>query len=262
MKHRQVTTSKRLVYNSVLNVVTLVTHAAIGFFLIRFFLGRLGEEQYGIWVLIGGSMFRYAPMLSMGLNSSVNRYVPLYLAKNDNDGIQRVINTSLFFFTLIAALLVIASLVIYTNVGSWFAIDPELVRPAGMLVLIVGFCFAFAMPLQPSTAILSGLQRYDLLNVVVLAVLLLRTALIIVLLSCNFGLLTTGIVFGLSEIVVRALHCVFIRRLLPDISFSLAKIDFRLLKEMLPYGINTFLYAMGALIIYHASSLIIGIFIG
>jgi O-antigen/teichoic acid export membrane protein len=155
-----------------------------------------------------------------------------------------------------------ASFVIYTNVGSWFAIEPEMVRSAGALVLIVGFCFALAMPLQPSTAILSGLQRYDLTNAVVLTVLLLRTALIIVLLLCNYGLLTMGIVFGLSEVAIRALHCVFVKRLLPAVSLSFAEIDFRLLKEMLPYGINTFLYAMGALIIYHASSLIIGIFIG
>ena len=262
MNQRRVTTSKRLVYNSVLNVATLVTHAAVGFFLIRFFLGRLGDVQYGIWVLIGGSIYRYAPLLSMGLNSSVNRYVPLYLAQNDHDGIQRVINTSLFFFTTLAIVLVAVSLVIYFHVGSWFAIEPELVKPAGVLVLIVGFCFALAMPLQPATAILSGLQRYDLINVVVLAVLLLRTVLIVALLLRDYGLFTMGIVFGLSEVAVRALHCNYVRRLLPAVSPSLTKVDLGLLKEMLPYGINTLLYAMGAVIIYHASSLIIGIFIG
>ncbi|GAG28815.1 unnamed protein product, partial [marine sediment metagenome] len=36
----------------------------------------------------------------------------------------------------------------------------------------------------------------------------------------------------------------------------------RLLREMLAYGINTFLYAMGAIIIYKASDVVIGIFIG
>ncbi|MFC1634614.1 lipopolysaccharide biosynthesis protein [Planctomycetota bacterium] len=262
MNQHPITTSKRLVYNSILNVAGLVTHAVIGFFLIRFFLGRFGEVRYGIWVLIGGSMFRYAPMLSMGLNSSVNRYVPLYLAKNDYDGIQRVINTSLLFFVVLAIVLIIVSLVIYNNVDSWFAIEPEQARAAGILVLIVGFSCALAMPLQPSTAILSGLQRYDLINLVSLIVLLSRTVLIVLLLLRNYGLLTTGLVFGLSEIIVRIWQAIFARRLLPNVSLSLAKIDFRLLKEMLPYGINTFLYAMGALIIYHASSLIIGIFIG
>lgn len=262
MSERPVTTSKRLVYNTLLNVTTLVTHAVIGFFLIRFLLGRLGEVRYGIWVLIGGSIFRYAPLLSMGLNSSVNRYVPVYLAKNDDDGIQRVINTSRFFFATLAIVLVIVTLVIHYNVGSWFAIEPELVKTAGTLVLVVGFCFALAMPLQPSTAVLSGLQRYDVTNLVMLMILLLRTALVVILLSQGNGLLTIGIVFGLSEIAVRALHSVFVRRLLPAASLSVAKIDGRLLKEMLAYGMNTLSYAMGAIIIYHASNLIIGIFVG
>jgi O-antigen/teichoic acid export membrane protein len=262
MNNSPVTSSKRLVYNSVLNVAALVTYAVVGFFLIPFFLGRLGEVQYGLWVLIGGSIFRYAPLLSMGLNSSVNRYIPLYLAKGDNDGVQRVINTSLFFFATLAVVLAVASLVLYYNVGSWFKIEPDLVKTAGMLVLIVGFCFALAMPFQPSTAILSGLQRYDLINFVVLIILLLRTVLIVILLLHNFGLLTTGIVFGLSEVIIRVLHSIFVRRLLPTVSLSFAEIDFPLLKEMLPYGINTLLYAMGAIIIYHASTLIIGIFIG
>ena len=78
----------------------------------------------------------------------------------------------------------------------------------------------------------------------------------------GYGLLTAGLVLGLSEIVVRVVHCVFVLRVLPETSLSLAKIDFRLLREMLPYGMNTFLYAMGAVIIHHASTLIIGIFIG
>lgn len=262
MNEQPITTSRRLVYNTLFNVVSLVSNAVISFFLIRFFLGQLGEARYGVWLLIGGSIFRYAPLLSMGLNSAINRYIPVYLAKNNDEGVQRVINTSLFFFTILAIVLVTASLVIYYNVGSWFAIEPQLVRTASTLVLVVGFCFAFAMPLQPSIAVLSGLQRYDILNIVNLIVLLLRTVLVVILLLRGYGLLTTGVVFGLSEIATRVLNYFFVRKLLPAASFSLAKIDLRLLREMLAFGINTFLYAMGAIIIYHASNLIIGIFIG
>ncbi|MHC4494872.1 MAG: lipopolysaccharide biosynthesis protein [Planctomycetota bacterium] len=262
MSEAPVTTSKRLVYNTFFNVAALVSNAVIGFFLIRFFLGQFGSIRYGVWVLIGGSIFRYAPLLSMGLNSSINRYIPVYLAKNDADGIQRVINTSLFFFTTLAIVLVTASLFICHNVGSWFAIEPELVRTAGTLVLVAGFGFALAMPLQPSTAVLSGLQRYDIINIVTLIALLLRTVLLVVLLLRGHGLLTTGAVFGLSEIAMKVSHAVFVRKLLPAASLSFAKIDFQLLREMLAYGINTFLYAIGATIIYYASNLIIGIFMG
>ena len=262
MNPQSVTTPKRLVHNTFFNVAALLSNAVIGFFLIRFFLSRLGEVQYGVWVLIGGSIFRYAPLLSVGFNSSINRYIPLFMAQNDHDGVRRVINTSLLFFIAVGIILVIISLVVCFNVGSWFAIEPQLVRTAGILVLVVGFCSAIAIPLQPSTAILSGLQRYDIINLVMLAVLALRTILVVMLLLRGYGLLTTGIVFGLSEIAIKVLHSIFAKRLLPAVSLSLGKIDLQLFKEMLAYGINTFMYAMGAIIIYSASNLIIGIFMG
>lgn len=198
----------------------------------------------------------------MGLNSAINRYIPVYLAKNNNDGIQRVISTSLFFFSTVAVVLILGSVAIYYNIGSWFAIKPELVAPAGALVLVVGFCFAFAMPLQLSSAVLSGLQRYDIINLAVLVPLLLRTVLLIALMLRGFGLITMGLTFGISEIVIRILQFIFVKKLLPRTSISFKNIDLKLLREMLAYGINTFLYAMGAIIIYKASDIIIGIFIG
>jgi len=262
MSQQFVTTSKRLVHNTFFNVAALLSNAVVSFFLIRFFLNQLGEAQYGVWLLIGGSIYRYAPLLSVGFNSSINRYIPLFMAQNDNDGVQRVINTSLFFFLVVGIVLVIISLVVCFNVDSWFAIDPQFVRTAGILVLVVGLSSAFAIPLQPSTSILSGLQRYDIINLVILVILALRTILLVVLLLKGYGMLTAGLIFGLSEIVTRIIHSIFVKKLLPTVSLSLGKIDLRLFKEMLTYGINTFMYAMGAIIIYNASNLIIGIFIG
>jgi len=261
MNQQPLTTPKRLVHNTFYNVAALLSNALVTFFLIRFFLDRLGETQYGVWLIIGG-IFRYSPLLSLGLNSSINRYIPVFIVKNDNDGIQRVFNTSLFFFITVSIVLAIISIIVCYNVGSWFVIEPELVKTAGILVLIVGFCSAVAMPMQSSTAILSGLQRYDIVNLVMLALLAGRTILIVILLKQGYGLLTTGAMFGLSEVIMRIIHSLFVKKLLPEVSLSLTKIDLRLLKEMMAYGINTFMYAMGAIIIYYASSLIIGIFIG
>jgi len=262
MNQQSVTTSKRLVHNALFNVAALLSNAVVGFFLIRFFLSQFGEAQYGVWLVIGGSIFRYAPLLSVGFNSSINRYIPLFIAQNDDDGVQRVISTSLFFSIAIGIVLVIISLVVYFNVDSWFTIAPQFVRTAGILVLVIGFSCAIAIPLQPSTAILSGLQRYDIINIVMLVLLALRTILVVALLLQGYGMLTAGLIFGLSEIVMRIIHSIFVKRLLPTVSLSLGKIDLQLFKEMLAYGINTFMYSMGVIIIYHASLLIIGIFLG
>jgi O-antigen/teichoic acid export membrane protein len=261
MTEQSITTSKRLVYNTAFNVLALVSNALVGFFLIRFFLGRLGEQRYGVWVLIG-SLFRYGGIFSMGLSSSINRYVPMSLAKEDRLGVQKITSTSLFFFLCMAVLCVFLSILIYYNVDSWFAIEPELITAAATLVLVVGLCFAIAMPLQLFSAVLAGLQRYDIMNSTILFFLLVRTILLVVLLVQGYGLVTMGLIFGISEILVRVSQVFFVKKLLPIPLFSLSNIDFALLKEMISYGMNTFLYAMGAIIIFKASDLVIGIFIG
>jgi O-antigen/teichoic acid export membrane protein len=173
-----------------------------------------------------------------------------------------VISTAVFFFSVLALLVVLLSLVLYAKVGDWFVIEPELVETAGLLVLVTGLCFALSSPLQLTTAVLSGLQRYDVIGIVTLAVLFVRTALVVMLLHRGYGLLTMGLVFGLSELGMRMLQYAFLRKLLPEVSLSTRYIDLALLKEMLFYGMNTFMYAMGALVIYKASDLIIGIFLG
>jgi O-antigen/teichoic acid export membrane protein len=261
MNSEPITTSKRLVYNTFFNVLGITSNAVISFFLIRFFLGRLGETRYGLWVLIG-SVFGYRGLLEMGLGSSINRYIPVYLAKNDDEGIQRVISTSLFFFSVLAIVLGLATLVIYCNIGSWFVIKPDLVTTAGALTLIVGLCFTFAMPLELCGATLSGLQRYDILNSRVLVTLVVQTVLVILLLVRGYGLIAMGLVFGLNEIFKQLWLSFFVKKLLPQASLSFKNIDFRLLREMLAYGINTFLYTVGVLIIYKTSDVVIGIFLG
>ncbi len=257
---KTVTTSRALVRNTFFNLLMLMSNAIIGFLLVRFFLGRFGEARYAVWVLIG-ELFRYRMLLGLGLNSAINRRIPMYLAKDDEEGIRKVVSTALFFFTMVAVVLVLLSLLFAVKIGDWFTIRPELVRTASVLTLVVGISFAASTPLQLTTAVLSGLQRYDMVSITTVVVLTIRTVLTVVLLLHGYGLLTLGLIYGLSEIVARGVQHILARRLLPIGYLSWKHVDGTLLKEMLFYGMNTFLYAMGALIIFRASAMIAGIYL-
>jgi len=95
-----------------------------------------------------------------------------------------------------------------------------------------------------------------------ISLLLARTGLLVLLLRQGYGLLTMGLIFGGSEILIRLLQFFFSRRLLPNTSISIKDFDFRLLKDMAAYGTNTILYTMSAVILYKASDIMIGIFLG
>src|SRR5690606_16834298 len=151
-----VTTTRALVRNTFFNILMLMSNAVVAFLLVPFFVGQLGKDGCGLWFMIG-DLFRYRILLGMGFNSAINRKIPLYVAKDDEDGIRRTVSTALFFFSIIAVVLAILTFVLAVKVGDWFAVPTELVRTAGGLVLIVGLGFAASTPLQLTTAVLSGL---------------------------------------------------------------------------------------------------------
>jgi len=254
------TTSHRLIVNTIYNITTRIIIALVGFFMVPFFIHTLGKKQYGIWILIG-SFFAYRNTLNLGLNSALNRYIPMFLARNNIKGIQAAINTSMLYLCATSIILALITLILHKYIDTWFQISPEFIAISKMLVLVVGFCFAVIMPLQMYSGVLSGLQRYDLVSLATIIPVVIRTTVLILMLSKGYGLLTMGLTFGLCEITIRASQVLFALKLLPQIHISFKSIDFSLLRQMLHYGVNTLLYTLATVIVCKSSDIIIGIFL-
>ena len=180
--------------------------------------------------------------------------------KHDKAGVNRVISTSVFFFGCVGLLLILIALVVADNLQHWFSIPPGLADDARTLVLVVGGLFALSMPIQPFGAVISGLQRYDVHGLGQLIPTMLRAALVVWALSAGYGLLAVGLIFGLCEITIYLVYLLFARRILSPISVSVAFLDFTLLREMLAYGLNTFLYVTTGIIVFKASDIILAVF--
>lgn len=255
------TTSKLIIRNSILNVITNIIYVVIGFFIIPFFISHLGQETFGVWVLIG-SIFRYRNILSLGLNSAINRYIPVALAKKDDTSIIKVVSSSTIFFLFISILLLIATFIFYYFINDWFRIPDHLQNISKTLVLIVGIGFSITIPLNQFTAVLSGYQRYDIINIGLLFQIIFRTVLLIVLITKGYSLLTMGVIFAVAELSLRIFHLLYAKRLMQNrINISFKGYDYNLLREMISYGFNTFLFTISAVIIYRFSDLIIGIYL-
>ena len=115
---------KRLFVNSISSIFSLFVQVVIGIFLVPYILHHLTKELYGIWA-ITGSLFGYASLVSLGLNSAVNRYVPKYFVQEDWEKMNRVINTALFTYLAGAALILGATIIILFNFVSWFNISEK-----------------------------------------------------------------------------------------------------------------------------------------
>ncbi len=251
------TNSRRLISNTIINMVSQVLAAVIGFALVGFFLSQIGEDRYGVWILVG-SLFAYKSLMSMGLNSAVNRYVPVHLAEDDMDGVVRVVSTAFAYFLIPSAVLAATAFLFYVHFADWFSVPPELVEEGRQLAIIVGVSFAISLPFQVYNAVLTSYQRFDLVNLSLMTTILGRTIAVVPLLLDGHGLIAMGYTYAAGEIAGRLVAVVAAVRLMGGFRLSAKAVDLRFLGEMFGYGTSTILYLSGSVVIFQSAELVIG----
>jgi len=74
---------------------SLGVNVVTGIFLSPFILHHLGDEAFGLWVLIY-SVTGYYGLFDLGIRSSIVRYVAKYSATGQQEEMNLLINTALF----------------------------------------------------------------------------------------------------------------------------------------------------------------------
>src|SRR5215475_9137404 len=129
----------------------------VGIFLSPFILHRLGDTAYGIWILIF-SVTGYYGLFDLGIRSSVVRFVSTYIATNDQEGLAKLINTSLATYASIGVVAMIVTLACSVFVDRLFRIPADFFSTARLLFLMVGTAVALGFPAGIFGGILEGLQ--------------------------------------------------------------------------------------------------------
>src|SRR2546423_9745635 len=75
----------------------------VGIFLSPYILHRLGDEAFGLWILIF-SITGYYGLFDLGIRSSIIRYVAKYAATEEYDDLNRLVKTAMFTYSGIGAL--------------------------------------------------------------------------------------------------------------------------------------------------------------
>src|ERR1700686_3227509 len=92
---------ERFVVNVLWSWTGVAANLFVGFIITPFIIRRLGVEQYGIWGLIF-SVLDYFWFFDLGLNTAVCNFCARFIAVKDNEKINQVISTALFYFSMIA----------------------------------------------------------------------------------------------------------------------------------------------------------------
>jgi O-antigen/teichoic acid export membrane protein len=237
----------------------LGVNISVGFFLSPFILHHLGDEAFGLWLLIF-SLTGYYGIFDFGIRSSLVRYVSKFQATGDKDQLARLINTSLFTYTCLGLILVVPTIVGGHYVDRFFHIPPSFLKDARILFLMVGYSLALGFPLGISGGILEGMQRFYLMNWTNIAATLVRAVLIIYVLHRGFGLLTVALITVSLPLITSVIQSVIAHRLLA-IPYGWKYVNRDSLRQVANYGSVTFMIIVAARLRFKTDAVIIGTFL-
>ena len=248
--------AKRSLVNVTSSWGGLAVNIAVGFFLSPFILHHLGDEAFGLWVLIF-SLTGYYGIFDFGIRSSLIRYVSKFQATGDREELARLINTSLFTYTCVGVALVLPTILGSIYVHRLFHIPPGFLREARILFLMVGLSLALGFPLGIAGGILEGLQRFYLMNWTNIIATLVRAILIIYVLRRGQGLLSVAFVTVSLPLVASAVRAVIAQKILA-LPYGWKYVSRESLKQVANYGSVTFMIILAGRLRFKTDAVIIG----
>jgi len=251
------TTARRLALNSACSLSINLTTALVSVFLTPFILSRMGDQRYGVWAVLG-SVYAYSTVLSLGLYSATNRHIPVHVARGQEQQIREVASTTTAFFLAMGLFIVLLTFACGDRVLALFLIPDSLLVPARLALYTVGLVAALCLGLNSFAAVLSGYQRYDLMALGRLVAIGFRVGLVLALLGRSETLLCMALIFGATECLAGLFNLWFAWRLMPARPLQRGAIRWQVLRDMFAYGVNTFLYAMGAIAVAKTGEVIVG----
>jgi O-antigen/teichoic acid export membrane protein len=251
-------TAKFLLRGSALRVTTAVVSALIGFFMMPFLVGRLGEHDYGIWIVATSLVGTYY-LVDFGLSASVMRFAAVSVGTGDTGQLSRVVSTALTIYIALAVLIVILSLGLSAWAPSWEVAAGD----AGdfrQVILITGVSLALGFPFKAFAGILQARLRYDLMSMIGLTSTLVGTAITVWLVSRGHGIVALAYVGLCTSVVTDLLFLGFARREAPGLEVRRALFDVGLVKELASFSVWSFLIQVSNQLRFRIDALVIGSF--
>src|SRR5437588_549395 len=209
--------SKRTVArNLVCNAAGMSAHLLTGFVVFPLLVTCLGQERYGLWILVG-SLTGYFGLIDLGLCAAVGRHIAFHRARNDQAGVNSVVSTSLALLGGAAVLVLLGTAAVRPLFFRLIEVPPDQVEAVNLALMLVGLNLALTFGFQIFESTLWALQRFDVLNAVLIPALAVRTALSFYFIPRGYGLVALALIVLATNVVPALLKVAICFRLEPGL---------------------------------------------
>jgi O-antigen/teichoic acid export membrane protein len=251
---------KRFAINVVMNWVAMATGMVVPFFLMPFVVRHLGPLAYGVWIL-AVSTVSYLNLLDLGLRSAIVRFVSKNTAVEKIIEAQKAINAALWFRLGIATVVALLSIALAVAFPHLFKVPHDLQRAAQITVLLCAFGVASSMVSGVFGAVMSGVNRFDVLSSISVSQTLARAIGVILILRNGHGLVALAyweLAIGVAGSLATWGAAL---KIYPPCRIRLGRPDIATLKMIWSYSIKTFIIIIAVQIVFYTDNLVVGAFL-
>lgn len=221
---------------------------------------RLGEAEFGVLLLVN-TISTFVNFVDLGLGVAVTKYAAQYRGSGDLTSLEKLLSSSrvLFLFTGFLGVLV------FFILGKWFLpvfhVAPGSQPHIFQVFMLAGLVFLFNSLSTIYGAVLSAVQRFDLMSKLGLTGLTLTSIGTIILLEMNFRLKAVMVLNVALAFLTLAVYHFYVAKLLPELRLSF-KIDFPEIKKAYKFGVLAFFSNLASSSLIYLDRLLIPIFLG
>lgn len=251
----------RIVNNTLIFGAGSAAGVLITLFLTPLLIDRLGAEAFGVWILATTLSFSlgYLSFAELGIEQSAVRYIAEARAERRAERVGEVVSSTLGIY-LVVAVVVAALLVLLAGpISRLFSIPDELADDAVLAFALIGAQLLFDLPLRAFAALLQGVQRFGVWQLVelgrnVLTAIGLATAAI-----AGWGIVGLAAVsLGVSAIVSLVGPVVALRTA-PGTPVALRLVHRRVVRELVTFGGQLLVFRVAGLVYRQVDRTILGI---
>jgi len=249
-------TVKKLFNSSMSRLVVLVTNIGIGLFMLPFLVHALGDEHYGLWVLVG-SVIAFYNLMDFGMANAMQRFLIRAMHGEDIDDVNIALSTSFILSSGIGILSLLVTFVIIT-LAPLFTASESNVLLFQITIGIIGVKVTTQLPLFSFYGVLVAKYRYDIISYVQLCSLILRTLLIVYFVKNGYGIVAIAVISSLADITGSLLIIFYARRFAPGIKVSRSNFSLDKLKEYFHFGKYIYVLMIARKIRFSLDELVVG----
>ncbi len=243
---------------AILSYITIFLTNVIGLLLTPFIIKKLGDAEYGLYMLIG-AFVGYISVLDFGLNNAIVRFVAKYRAEKDKRGEENFLAITMGIYGVISLIIALVGLVLYFNLDGIFSnslTNDELSKAKVMFIILI-FNLAITLPGGAFTAICSGYEHFVFPRTINIVRYLVRSLMVVGLLILGGDAIGLVILDTIMNLLVIVFNGYYVFKKL-KVTFKLHFFEIPLVKEIFSYSVWIFILALVAQFQWKAGQIALG----